>query len=118
MLATPLRPPAIRLWAVTAYTLIVPALTLGQPLIIENVGGANGSIGVGRVARSRGDGYTLVLGLWNTAFAERSDIAYGVLAFDIAGFVEGICGREAVGGSIIMSICPATKSCIAGPLPR
>jgi tripartite tricarboxylate transporter family receptor len=38
-------------------------VTLGQPLIIENVGGANGSIGVGRVARSKGDDYTLVLGL-------------------------------------------------------
>jgi tripartite-type tricarboxylate transporter receptor subunit TctC len=37
---------------------------LGQPVIIENVGGASGSIGVGRVARSAPDGYTLVLGNW------------------------------------------------------
>ena len=35
---------------------------LGQPLIIENVGGAAGSIGVGRVARAAPDGYTFVLG--------------------------------------------------------
>jgi tripartite-type tricarboxylate transporter receptor subunit TctC len=39
---------------------------LGQSVIIENVVGANGSIGVGRVAGAIGDGYTLVLGLWNT----------------------------------------------------
>src|SRR5258707_4288040 len=32
---------------------------LGQPLIIENVGGAEGSIGTGRAARARPDGYTI-----------------------------------------------------------
>ena len=32
---------------------------LGQPLIIENVGGAAGSIGVMRAVRSLADGYTL-----------------------------------------------------------
>src|SRR4051812_15813634 len=42
---------------------------LGQPIIVENVAGANGSVGVGRVARSAGDGYTIVLGLWNTHVA-------------------------------------------------
>jgi tripartite-type tricarboxylate transporter receptor subunit TctC len=36
--------------------------TLGQPVIVENVAGANGSIGVGRVARARPDGYTIDLG--------------------------------------------------------
>src|SRR5205823_21775 len=40
--------------------------SLGQPVIVENVGGANGSIGVGRVARANPDGYTLSLGIWNT----------------------------------------------------
>jgi tripartite-type tricarboxylate transporter receptor subunit TctC len=39
---------------------------LGQPVIIENVAGANGSIGVGRVARASPDGYTLCLGYWGT----------------------------------------------------
>jgi tripartite-type tricarboxylate transporter receptor subunit TctC len=36
--------------------------TLGQPVIIENVSGAGGAIGVGRVARAPPDGYTLSLG--------------------------------------------------------
>lgn len=40
--------------------------TLGQPVIIENVGGANGTIGVGRVARALPDGYTLEIGQWST----------------------------------------------------
>jgi tripartite-type tricarboxylate transporter receptor subunit TctC len=36
--------------------------TLGQTLVIENVTGAGGTIGVGRVARAPGDGYTLAIG--------------------------------------------------------
>jgi len=36
--------------------------TLGQPIIIEDVTGAGGSIGAARVARATPDGYTLVMG--------------------------------------------------------
>jgi tripartite-type tricarboxylate transporter receptor subunit TctC len=39
---------------------------LGQPIVIENVGGAGGSIGVGRLARSVPDGYTFDIGQWDT----------------------------------------------------
>jgi tripartite-type tricarboxylate transporter receptor subunit TctC len=39
---------------------------LGQPVIIENVGGAAGSIGVGRAVRSPPDGYTLSIGTSTT----------------------------------------------------
>jgi tripartite-type tricarboxylate transporter receptor subunit TctC len=35
---------------------------LGQPVIIENVTGAAGSIGAGRVARAVPDGYTIIVG--------------------------------------------------------
>jgi tripartite-type tricarboxylate transporter receptor subunit TctC len=40
--------------------------SLGQPIVIENVGGAGGSIGVGRLARSVPDGYTFDIGQWDT----------------------------------------------------
>ncbi len=35
---------------------------LGQTVVVENVGGAGGSIGVGRVARATPDGYTIAIG--------------------------------------------------------
>ena len=40
--------------------------SLGQPVIIENVAGAGGNIGVGRVARAAGDGYTVGIGHWGS----------------------------------------------------
>src|SRR5882757_3659168 len=36
--------------------------SLGQPVVIENVAGAAGSIGVGRAVRAPADGYTLSIG--------------------------------------------------------
>src|SRR5262245_61925262 len=38
--------------------------SLGQPLIVENVPGAGGTIGVGRVARAAPDGSMLSFGNW------------------------------------------------------
>jgi tripartite-type tricarboxylate transporter receptor subunit TctC len=38
-------------------------LALGQRIVVENVGGADGSIGVGRTARAPPDGYTICLGI-------------------------------------------------------
>ena len=35
---------------------------LGQPLVVENMSGANGAIGIGRLAKSAPDGYTLAIG--------------------------------------------------------
>jgi tripartite-type tricarboxylate transporter receptor subunit TctC len=40
--------------------------SLGQPIIIENVSGADGSIGTGRAASARPDGYTIDLGIQGT----------------------------------------------------
>ncbi len=39
---------------------------LGQPVIIENVGGAAGSIAVGKVVREKPDGHTAIIGNWGT----------------------------------------------------
>ncbi len=41
-------------------------VSLGQPLIVENVTGGAGTIGVGRVARAAPDGYTVSVGHWST----------------------------------------------------
>ncbi len=52
----------------TAARILVEGMraSLGQPVVIENVTGANGTIGVGRVARAAPDGYTLGVGSFNS----------------------------------------------------
>jgi len=39
---------------------------LGQIIVVENVTGAAGTIGVGKVARAAADGYTISIGHWGT----------------------------------------------------
>src|SRR5262249_5007620 len=39
---------------------------LGQTILVENVTGASGTIGSGRVVRAEPDGYTLVIGQWSS----------------------------------------------------
>jgi tripartite-type tricarboxylate transporter receptor subunit TctC len=52
----------------TAARLIADRMrqSLGQTVVIENAGGAGGSIAVGRVARANPDGYTIDIGQWDT----------------------------------------------------
>jgi tripartite-type tricarboxylate transporter receptor subunit TctC len=40
--------------------------SLGQPIVVEDVTGASGTIGVGRAVRAAPDGYTLSVGQWAT----------------------------------------------------
>lgn len=40
--------------------------SLGQPVIVENVAGAGGTIGVTRLFRSAPDGYTIAIGQWSS----------------------------------------------------
>ncbi|MCK9915210.1 hypothetical protein MXD81_39230 [Microbacteriaceae bacterium K1510] len=42
---------------------------LGQPVIVENVGGAAGGLAAGRVARAAPDGYMIMTGIWGTHVA-------------------------------------------------
>ena len=58
------------------------AASLGQPVVIENVTGASGSIGVGRVARAAPDGYTLVYGAFATHVVSGATMT---LPYDVLG---------------------------------
>jgi tripartite-type tricarboxylate transporter receptor subunit TctC len=60
---------------------------LGQPVIVENVTGAAGNIGVGRVARAAPDGYTLVAGIWSTHVV---NAAIYTLPYDVLNDFEPI----------------------------
>jgi tripartite-type tricarboxylate transporter receptor subunit TctC len=55
--------------------------SLGQQVIIENVAGAGGSTGVGRVVRAPPDGYTISIGHWSTHVVNGAiyDLPYDLL---------------------------------------
>jgi tripartite-type tricarboxylate transporter receptor subunit TctC len=61
--------------------------SLGQPVIVENVTGAGGTLGVGRAARAAPDGYTINLGQWGTNMANG---AIYPLQYDIIGDFEPV----------------------------
>jgi tripartite-type tricarboxylate transporter receptor subunit TctC len=56
-------------------------VALGQSVLVENVVGAAGSIGVGRVVRSAPDGYTVGIGHWSTHVVNGAiyDLPYDML---------------------------------------
>src|SRR6202521_582342 len=58
-----------------------------QSIIIENVAGASGSLGVGRVAGAAPDGYTLVIGYWGTHVANGAVYA---LKYDVLNDFEPV----------------------------
>ncbi|HEY5817256.1 MAG TPA: tripartite tricarboxylate transporter substrate-binding protein [Mesorhizobium sp.] len=66
---------------------------LGQQIVVENVGGAGGTLGAGRVAQADPDGYTLLLhhiGMATSATLYRK-LAYDTLnAFEYVGLVTEV----------------------------
>jgi len=60
---------------------------LNEPVIVENVTGAAGTIGTARVARAVPDGYTTVLGHWQTHVVNGATFA---LPFDVVNDFEPI----------------------------
>jgi tripartite-type tricarboxylate transporter receptor subunit TctC len=61
--------------------------SLGQPVIIENITGASGTIGTGRVAHARPDGYMLGIGNVNTHVMNGAMFA---LQYDVANDFEPV----------------------------
>jgi tripartite-type tricarboxylate transporter receptor subunit TctC len=61
---------------------------LAQTIIVENPTGAAGTIGTARVARSAPDGYTLILGHWQTHVVNGA--TFGSLQFDVMKDFEPI----------------------------
>ena len=61
--------------------------TLGQPIIVENIGGGGGTIGMTRVAHADPDGYTIAVGNMGTQSA--APALYPNLKYDPAhGFAQ------------------------------
>lgn len=102
---------AAQTYPTRAITLIVPAAaggptdavsrliaeamgrTLGQQVVVENLGGAGGTIGMARLARSAPDGYTV--GVWHIAQATApslySNLQYSVINdFDSIGRIADV----------------------------
>ncbi len=70
--------------AVDVYVRIVQPFAekqLGQPLVVQNRGGANGAVGTEFVARSKPDGYTLLFNV--TSSAVMAPLTMGNARFDI-----------------------------------
>jgi tripartite-type tricarboxylate transporter receptor subunit TctC len=59
----------------TVSRILVPSLsqTLGQQIVVQNMGGAGGTIGTGHAAKAPPDGYTVVLGAVDT-FAQSQSL--------------------------------------------
>ena len=60
---------------------------LGQTIVVDNVTGAGGSIGVARVVRAAPDGYTLSIGHWGTHVVNG---AYYTLPYDLLTDLEPV----------------------------
>jgi tripartite-type tricarboxylate transporter receptor subunit TctC len=91
--------------------------SLGKPLTIENVAGAGGSIGVGRVARALPDGYTIAMGIWSTHVV---NAAIYTLQYDVvkdfepiallANTPDLICAKSAVPANDLVGLIAWLKA--------
>ena len=61
--------------------------TLGQTMLVENVGGAGGTLGMTRVSKSAPDGYTLAV--WHIAHATAPAL-YDSIKYDVVGDFDPI----------------------------
>lgn len=66
---------------------------LGQPVVVENKGGANGTIGMAAAAKALPDGYTL---LYNTSSIALSPALYSQLSFDPAQDFDAVSSTAVI----------------------
>lgn len=86
--------------------------TLGQPVVVENVAGAGGTVGTGNVARAAPDGYTILLG--SVATHAIAAGIYAKLPYDpIASFVPI---SQLTRGPLVLAAGPQVKSGTVGDL--
>jgi tripartite-type tricarboxylate transporter receptor subunit TctC len=62
-------------------------ISLGQPIVIDNITGASGAIGVGRAVRAEPDGYTVSVGNWPTHVVNGATF---VLPYDLLRDLEPV----------------------------
>lgn len=86
--------------------------TLGQPVVVENVAGAGGTIGTGNVARAMPDGYTILLG--SVATHAIAAGIYPKLSYDpVAGFAPI---TQLTRGPLVLAAGPQVKAGSVGEL--
>ena len=89
------------------------AKAFGQPFVIENKGGAGGNLGAEQVAKSPGDGYTLLMGTVGTHGINRA--LYAKLPYDP---FKDFAPITLVAGVPNVMVVNADKSSNAGAEPR
>lgn len=101
-----------------ARLIAVPmSVTLGQTIIVENIGGAGGTVAAARVARAAGDGYTIFLhhiGMATSATLYKK-LPYNVLTdFETIGLVTPvpmtIIAKQAMGSKDIKEFISYIKA--------
>ena len=88
-------------------------------MVIENIGGAGGGVGAAQAARSRPDGYTLLLGGATTHITEallKTRPTFDPLK-DLEGVEIGTVGRAGVGSGGMVTKVQAARIAAAGGVP-
>src|SRR5436190_3053644 len=75
--------------------------SLGQAVIIENVAGANGTLGIGRVARATPDGYTLAFSVSSSTHVVNAAIY--ALPYDVINDFDPIALAANTTGTLILA---------------
>ncbi|HXF89738.1 MAG TPA: tripartite tricarboxylate transporter substrate-binding protein [Xanthobacteraceae bacterium] len=80
---------------------------LGQPIVVENRGGAGGSIGAGQVAKSDPDGYTILV---HAAAHSAAPAAYPNLSYDVSRDFAGVALFGSVPNVTVISPAKGIKT--------